>query len=264
MGSDVPAGRLERNIRDLARWRVIFGLLFVTLPLGLYGLFERQARRLDALGDHGATAMATVTKVTRQGSATYVHYAFEVGSQQYSWSVGHEDAPFPMGATFPVTFLPEDPTLSRPGSDRSRGSREAQRNRAFSFKTVSVLALFFGMCAFACDFKLRRLRRHGEAELDDPRGYRIRLLFGGAMLLPFLVLIFGWHAKDAQARGESFVPVVLGVVLSLGILGGTAFYVLRHGRERVAARSARIIKWAAPFAAGIAALRLLAWLLWRQ
>jgi hypothetical protein len=125
---------------------------------------------------------------------------------------------------------------------------------------VGVFA-FFAVAAFACDFSLRRLRKRGRNELTDPRAYRMRLAFSGAMLTPFLILIFGWHRKDALQRGVSLWPVVLGAVLSLSILGGTAFYILRYGRAQAAIRSARLLKWVAPIAAGAAALRLLAWLL---
>jgi hypothetical protein len=81
------------------------------------------------------------------------------------------------------------------------------------------------------------------------------------MLVPFLVLVFGWHLTDALRRGESAWPVVLGSMGSLAVLGGTGFYVLREGRLKVAARSARLLKWVAPLAMGIAALRALAWLM---
>lgn len=80
------------------------------------------------------------------------------------------------------------------------------------------------------------------------------------MLVPLLVLIFGWHAAAEVRRGESQWPVVLGVVGSLAVLGGTGFYVLREGRTQATARSARPIRWVAPIAAAVAALRALAWL----
>ena len=124
---------------------------------------------------------------------------------------------------------------------------------------VGVFA-FFAIAAFACDFNLRKLRKRGRAELTDPRAYRTRLAFAGAMLAPFLILIFGWHGKDALQRGESLWPVVLGGLLILSILGGTGFYILRYGQAQAAARSARLLKWVAPIAAGVAALRLVAWL----
>ena len=67
--------------------------------------------------------------------------------------------------------------------------------------------------------------------------------------------------QDAATKGESIWSVVLGFGFALAIVVGAAFYLLRHGRANVAARSAGILKWAGPLAAGIAALRFIAWLL---
>jgi drug/metabolite transporter (DMT)-like permease len=144
--------------------------------------------------------------------------------------------------------------------DRARPTAEAVANRSFSSKAVGGVFAFFAVAAFACDFNLRRLRKRGRNELSDPRAYRRRLAFAGAMLAPFLILIFGWHGKDALQRGESLWPVVLAALLALSVLGGTAFYVLRYGPAQAGARSARLLKWVAPIAGGVAALRLLAWL----
>ena len=94
----------------------------------------------------------------------------------------------------------------------------------------------------------------------DPRTVRRRLAVVGVILLPLLLLVFGWHARDALRHGESLWPVVLGAGLSLAVLGGTVAYVTREGRANVARRAARLMKWVAPIAAAIAALRAVAWL----
>jgi hypothetical protein len=252
--------RVERSIRDLVRWRLIFFLLLLAVPAGLYGLAERQARRLDALGEHGETTTATVRSVSRSGAATYVTYEYTAEGATHSWSVSQKDAPHAVGQTFPIIYLPAIPTFSRPTVDRARPTAEAAANRSFSRKAVLGGGTFLAVAAFACDFKLRRLRRRGRDELTDPRASRTRLAFAGAMFAPFLVLIFGGHARDALRRGESLWPVVLGALLSLSILGGTTFFVLRDGQAHAAARSARLLKWVAPIALGVAALRLVAWL----
>ena len=227
------------------------------MPTVLFGLFERQARRLDALGEHGQITIATVTNVNR----TYVSYEYTIGTTTHDWSVSQGDAPYAVGQAFPIMYLPEVPAFSRPTVDRTRATAEAARNRSFTGKVVVGVFAFFAVAAFACDFNLRRLRKRGRAELTDPRAYRMRLAFAGAMLAPFLVLIFGWHGKDSFQRGESLWPVILGALLSLSILGGTVFYILRYGQAQAAARSGRLLKWIAPVAAGVAALRLLAWLM---
>lgn len=233
----------------------------IVVPAGLYGIFERQARRLDALGDHGELMEATVTSMSRQGSETYVSYEYTVGGATYTWSAAQHDAPHAVGESFSIRYLPEDPALSRPGADRSRATAEAASNRSFAWKAEAGVFGFFAFNLIICDVRLRRLRKTRQTELTDPKAYRTRLVLTGVMLAPLLVLVFGWHAGDALKRGESLWPVVLGVVGSLAILGGTGFYVLREGHTHVAARSARLIRWAAPLAAAVAALRALAWLM---
>ena len=250
--------RVERLVRSLTRWRVVFLLLAVVVPAGCYGLFERQARRLDALGDHGEPATATVTGVGREGT---VFYAYGVGGATYTWNVAREAAPYAVGESFPVTYLPEDPTLSRPGADRSKMTAEAASNRSFARKLEAGALAFFAFNALLCEVRLRRLRKTGRTEWTDPQAYRTRLVLTGVMLLPLLVLVFGWHLGDSLRRGESVWPVWLGLGGSLAVLGGAGFYVLREGRVQAAARSARLLTWVAPLAIGVAALRALAWLM---
>lgn len=258
VGTDVvDASRVERVIRSLTRWRLIFLLMAVVLPAGCYGLFERQARRLDALSDHGEPAMATVTGVNREGT---VFYAYGVGGTTYTWNVAREAAPYEAGESFDITYLPEAPALSRPGG-RSRAAAEAASNRSFAWKAEAGTFAFFAFNMILCDVRLRRVRKTGQTELTDARAYRTRLILAGVMLAPFLVLVFGWHLGDALRRGESVWPVVLGVVVSLAVLGGTGLYVLREGRLGAAARGSRLLKWVAPLALGIAALRALAWVM---
>jgi hypothetical protein len=169
-----------------------------------------------------------------------------------------------VGETFAITYVPEDPALSRPGADRSRGTREAAKARSLAWKVEAGVFAFFAINVILCDVRLRRLRKTGQTELTDPQAYRTRLMMTGAMLAPVLALVFGWHLSESLRRGESVWPAVLGIVGSLAAVGGTGFYVLRAGREQAAYRSARVLKWAAPLAAGVAAIRLLVWLVRRQ
>jgi hypothetical protein len=249
---------VERIVRSLVRWRLIFLIVAVVIPAGCYGLFERQARRLDALGDHGEPTTATVTAVNRGGT---VDYAYVVNGTRYTWNVAQADAPNAVGETFPITYVPEDPALSRPGADRSRGTREAAANRSFAWKVEAGVFAFLAFNVILCDVRLRRLRKTGQTELTDPRAYRTRLILTGAMLVPLLVLVFGWHLTDSLRRGESVWPSVLAIVGSLAVLGGTGFYVLREGRTQATARAARVLRWTVPLATGIATLRLVAWLM---
>ncbi len=251
---------LERQLRSLTRSRLIFGLLAIVLPSGLYALFERQARLLDALADHGRVGTATVDRVSGQGSQAYVDYDYLVDGNRFTWDVKQEDAPYAVGQSFPIVYVPEHPALNRPGTDRSRAAAEAASNRSFSWKAVAGLFAFLFVAAILCHVQLQTLRKRGRAVLSDPRAYRRRLIGAGALLLPLLVLIFGWHARDAASKGESLWPVVLGIVVALSVLGGTVFYVAREGPTQSAARAARLTRWVLPLAIGIAALRAIAWL----
>jgi hypothetical protein len=253
--------QVERLVQSLVRGRLIFLILAVVVPAGCYGAFERQARRLDALGDHGAPATATVTALAQGGT---IEYAYEVGGRGYTWNVAQGEAPGTVGKTFTVIYLPEDPTLSRPGNDRSRATREAASNRSFAWKVEAAIFAFFAFNLILCDVRLRRLRKTGQTEWTDARAYRTRLVLTGAMLVPVLVLMFGWHLADSRQRGESVWPVVLGVATTVGVIGGTGFYVLREGRVHAAARSDRVLRWALPLATTIAVLRLAVWLIGRR
>src|SRR5262249_29402536 len=72
-GNVLADARIERLVRSLARWRLIFLVLAVCLPAGCYGLCERQARRLDALGQHGEPITARVTDVNSEGTVFYAY-----------------------------------------------------------------------------------------------------------------------------------------------------------------------------------------------
>ncbi len=163
-----------------------------------------------------------------------------------------------------MVYLPEHPGLSRPGADRLKATAEAASNRAFARNAEAGFFAFFALILLVCQLQLRRLRRRGSAELDDPRGYRKRLVGAGVILLPLLVLVFGFHAQDAIQRKESLWPVVLGAGLALSVLGGTIFYALREGPARATARSGRLARWVVPLAVGIAGLRAIAWLAGRR
>jgi len=99
----------------------------------------------------------------------------------------------------------------------------------------------------------------GGRETDPPVGASMPTLIGWESDVGSL------SATEAYVieGGESVWPVVLGALLCLSVLGGTGFYLLRYGQAQAAARSARLLKWVAPVAVGVAALRLLVWWLGR-
>ena len=73
----------ESKITLLVRWRAGFAIAALAVPLGLLVLFERQARRLDALSTHGELVDAQVRAVSRDSGTTF--YAYRVSGNEYTW-----------------------------------------------------------------------------------------------------------------------------------------------------------------------------------
>lgn len=252
--------RVEATTRSLVRSSLVCAILAVLIPAGLYALFGRQARRLEALADHGLITDAAVTG--RRNGTTF--YAYTVDGTAYSWSVRDGEAPMTVGETFAVTYLPEVPSFSRPGTGGSVAAAEAASNRRFAGKTVAGFFWFFAANSLIFQVSLRRLRATGRTEADDPPAYRTRLLLTGLLLVaPMLALVFGWHATEALRQNETIWPVVLGAVLGVGVLGGTVFYVLRGGIANATSRARAVLRWSVPLAIAIAMVRAFAWLLGR-
>ena len=110
---DINQARRRRIIASDARFRIIFAVLAVVVPLALFSLFRRHELRLRALADHGRPGTATLTYATRDGTS---HYRYEIDGVTHTWNVARAQAPFAPGQEFPITYLPEDPSLSRPGA----------------------------------------------------------------------------------------------------------------------------------------------------
>jgi hypothetical protein len=151
-------GRRAALVRANARARWILLALAVLVPALLFLLFERQARRLDALADHGTTTTATVTRLTRQDATIYVHYAYDVDGVTYDWSVSEREAPYNAGEHFVVSYLPEAPGLTRPGADLSLAGVEAASNRRFSRRLLVGVVAFFALFAAFSELRVRKLR----------------------------------------------------------------------------------------------------------
>jgi hypothetical protein len=250
--------RAEAQIRSLVRTRWVLLGLMVLVPAGCHGLFERQARRLDALSEHPARTPGTITRIERQGGAAYATYEYAFGATRGSWTVSREDAPGEVGAPLEVLVLPEEPDFSRPATARLGPAEEAAGNRRFTRWAVLGAAYFFFAILALAELNLRKARR-GVTELTDPTAYRQRLVVTAGLLAPVLLGITAWHWQDAAGKGESGWPVLLGLGLAVGVLGGTFAYAAKDGPAQASARSARVLRWAAPLATGLALVRLLAW-----
>jgi hypothetical protein len=261
--SRVPDARVERLVRSNVRALWLCAALALVLPAGCYAGLERQARRLDALGDHGAPATARVTEVTGKPSA-FVRYAYSVGGATYTWSVGLDQAPNAVGQEFPILYLPEDPSLNRPGLDRAKAIAEAASNRSFAWKIVAGLFAVLAFTAGLSGWNAARLRGRTFAELTDPKAYVSRLRVVGSIVLAGSIAAFGVGAFRAHEQGESVVPGVLGAGVVVAVLVGAGAWVLRQGPENASARAARLAVWCGWIAAACAALRAIAWVATRH
>lgn len=235
------------------RWRNGLVLAAVLVPAGCSALFERQARRLDALAAHGQTAEARVVRVDGQGT---VFYEYAVGPNVHTWNVARAAAPFPVGARFRVVYLPEDPSLSRPLVGPTVAADEAVRNRRFARRFAAGVMAFFALMAALVHREIGRLLQGHNPR--DPAVYRARLRESLGVMGVLAVAVSAWHAADAGSRGESLVPVAVGLVLALGILGGTVWFVARRGPEEAVRRGAALVRWLVPASVVLAVLRLLA------
>jgi hypothetical protein len=225
------------------------------VPLLLFLLLERQASRLDALAARGEPAEARVTAVSRDQAFTA--YAYRVGGSEYTWDAARADAPFAVGQSFRIVFLPDDPSFSRPFTDRGLAAQEAERNRSFSLKACVGVALILLLCAGLTHRDLKRLRNGTTSEWNDPKAYKQRLRATGAVLIALVLAVSAFHFSDAQARGESVIPVVLTALIGAGILASVLYFGGRDGPLKASERSAKIIRWVVPVAIGLGVVRLI-------
>jgi len=206
--------RLAALLRSHQRGRWVITALAVLAPLALHALLERQARRLDVLAEHGRAGLATVTAVDRDASGT-VDYEYTVGNARYDWSVRAVDAPGRPGETFPIRYLPEDPSFSRPGSDGGQAAREAASNRAFARKAELGVFLFFLLNLGLLELKARKLRQNRRFAVSARAAGRVfaLLLMGCAVAAESAPEVRGVLVKafGETPFGIPVVPLVCGL-----------------------------------------------------
>ena len=220
-----------RLIRAHERWRLGFVGLAILISVGLHFLFERQAGRLDALADHGRATAARVTGASRQDGRTYVEYAYSVEGVTYTWSVEQADAPYGLGETFTVIYLPESPSLTRPYAEKERAAAEASENRSFATKVIAGVFAFFAFNALLSEVKLRKLRGGRAAGLVvSPR----RLGHIVASLILLVVVLTNFASDVATVQVKAFgaaplgIPVAVFVAFVEVILFLPFFWVFEH------------------------------------
>jgi len=230
---EVALERLTRQRGALRRWRFGLALAALVLPSLLFLVFERQARRLEALAEHGVRVEATVTSSTSR----YTDYAYTVNGVVYRWSVGRAEAPYQRGETLPVRVLPERPSVSRPGTMGDGAAAEARKNRAFFPKVLLGMALIFAAFSLHAHRQLERLER-GQAP-PRPRSPRTIARFSAGLVLALVLAVNLYddvHAVQVAAFGDRPFgwPVTFVVCAAQVLLFLPYFWILGHFAEIVA------------------------------
>lgn len=246
----------EQRLAQTLRWRNGLVLMSVLAPVSCSALFERQARRLDALARHGALTDARIVRVDGRGNT---FYRYEVDHTPYEWNVARRAAPRPVGSVIRVAYLPETPSFSRPIEVPAHAADEAARSRAFARRSAIGVGVFFIALAALAHRERERLRVG--ANPLDPAVHRARVREALAIMVALVVVVATGHSLAARTRGESTTPVALAALLSLAVIGVTTRSLTQDGPGAVQRRVARLQRWLIPLAFAIALLRLLALLL---
>jgi hypothetical protein len=251
----------QARVARLTRVRNGFAVVAVMLPLGIFALVERQARRVDELASSGEVVEAFVTEVSRDGRLT--RYAYESGARRLTGGVEREAVPLERGQVFPILVSPSDPSLSRATTDRARVAEEAARSRRFVPKLAGGLALVLGLFTALAHRDVARARRGLDVAPPTPHQVRRRMWVAFGVMVVLAIGVATWHARDASARGQSLVPVGLALVLSIAVIGGT-FAALRGGdAASVRLRAAKLMRWVVPVLIVLTLLRVVVTLLGR-
>lgn len=243
------------KLRIARRWRLGMLVAAFVVPSVLGLLFARQARRLEALADHGEVIYATVTSVSRVNDS--VKYAYVVNGVEYAWETRVAQAPDRVGATFQVIHIPETPSFSRATTDRAVVRRELEEQRGFTWKACAGISIFFLLFAGLAHRDVLRAQANAPSELDDPAAYAKRIKIMGGIMIVLVALMGSCHVIDARQRGQSIVPAILGAVLAGGIVVATLYFGARNGPAKAQERSAKIMRWVLPGMLAIAVLNFL-------
>jgi hypothetical protein len=225
--------RRRRIVTSDTRWRLIFATLAVVIPLALFALFRRQELRLRALSDHGRPTTAVISQITQRDGVVYAHYRYTVLDASYTWSVSRKDAPHALGQPFAITYLPEDPSLSRPGASYPQERLDAELDLPFQRKLLVGLFAFFAGAAGLCHRQLRRLQK-GEPLRTKPLlspASAGRLV---AILLLAVLIATNLDANVSAVQVALFgqrplgLPVIVPVSLAEAALFAPFFWVFPH------------------------------------
>lgn len=203
----------------------------VVVPLLLFGLFERQTRRLDALRDRGVEAVGTVTGRSSDGGIVY--YAYEVAGQRQTWNVRAEELAMEPGQTFALTYLPDDPGMSRPGFPYTPERRAAENKPGIHYGVPAGFFVALGSFALLCHRALLKSRQGLAATPGKP--VPVETLARVLAVIFYAVLLGSTQTTDALEVFQKLwgvapvgVPLRLAVALAATVAFAPFALLLRH------------------------------------
>ncbi len=227
---DKDAARREATRKRLlasdSRSRFVFATIAFLVPATLFGLFRRQELRLRALVDHGQTTVTTVSGTTDG----FVDYEYQVNGVIYTWDVMQDKVP---ARTFPITYLPEDPSLSRPVSAYTAALLEAELSHPADYIGLGAFFSFFAGAAIWAQVRVRRFRRSRQPATKSSTSPEVagRLI---ALLMLGIVLATNLNPK-VQSVNQALLghapfgqPLLVVVVLAQLVLASPLLWVLPH------------------------------------
>lgn len=223
--------RRRQIITTDTRARAIFAALAVIVPLTLGFLFKRQENRLRALADHGRTTAATVTAVTTQ-DGTNTHYRYAIDGLDYTWNVNQKEAPFAPGERFDITYLPEDPSLSRPGAYTQERLQKELNPKLTTGVPIGIFVFCAGT-AVLCHRNVRRLQQGSPLRTKSPISPEgMGRIIAGLLLATLLGVNLDPEVTKVQAAAFGArplgLPLGLVVCLATAALFAPYFWVFPH------------------------------------
>lgn len=241
----LPQGHVDEDRRRAidasnARWRGIFFVLGIVVPLLLGAAFARQQRRLDELVANGQPTIATVTNISDQ-EGHEVRYAYLVGDKTYDWSARRHEVvgEVELGGPLTITYSPATPSFSRVGFPFDAARREAERKPAITWGFPAGFALFFLGASALCHLALVRSRRglpppQRAIARRSPRE-QTELVLRFVTPLVFLIVLGTTQMADSLAVFRALwgddplgLPLRLVVAAGVSVLYAPLFFAARH------------------------------------
>jgi hypothetical protein len=158
-----------------------------------------------------------LTRILHENNDASAEYRYEVDGRSYTTTVAPSEAPYRPGETFPIVYLPEDPSLSRPGAEYSKARLDADVNLPFQHRIELGLFAFFAASALLCERALRRQRADGPIRT----AHKVSPETVGSVIAGLLLAItlgVNLDPKVAAVQAAVFGPAPLGLPVTLVVM----------------------------------------------